>query len=50
MSAPLLQVRDLAVSFATPDGTTTGLDGVSLEVGQGEIVGLVGETGCARRA
>jgi peptide/nickel transport system ATP-binding protein len=48
MSAPLLAVRDLAVTFVTPDGTTTGLDGVSVEVRQGEIVGLVGETGCGK--
>ncbi len=48
MTGPLLAVDDLAVSFVTPDGTTTGLDGVSLEVGAGEIVGLVGETGCGK--
>jgi len=48
VSAPMLSVRDLAVSFVTPDGTTTGLDGVSLDVGEGEIVGLVGETGCGK--
>ena len=45
---PMLAVDDLAVSFVTPDGTTTGLDGVSVEVGAGEIVGLVGETGCGK--
>jgi len=48
VSAPLLAVRDLAVSFVTPDGRTTGLDGVSVDVGPGEIVGLVGETGCGK--
>jgi peptide/nickel transport system ATP-binding protein len=48
MTAPLLEVRDLAVSFVAPDGTTTGLDGVTVEIGQGEIVGLVGETGCGK--
>ena len=48
MSGPLLEVRDLAVSFVTPDGTSTGLDGVELTVGEGEIVGLVGETGCGK--
>lgn len=48
MSTPLLAVRDLAVQFVTPDGTTTGLDGVSVDVEAGEIVGLVGETGCGK--
>jgi len=48
VSAPLLRVQDLAVDFVTPDRRTTALDGVSLDVGVGEVVGLVGETGCGK--
>jgi peptide/nickel transport system ATP-binding protein len=48
LGRPLLRVRDLAVEFVTRDAVTTGLDGVSVEVHEGEIVGLVGETGCGK--
>jgi len=48
VSAPLLRVQDLAVDFVTPDRRTTALDGISLDVGVGEVVGLVGETGCGK--
>jgi peptide/nickel transport system ATP-binding protein len=48
MTEPLLRIEDLAVEFVTPDRRTTGLDGVSLEIGTGEVVGLVGETGCGK--
>jgi peptide/nickel transport system ATP-binding protein len=47
-AAPLLRIRDLAVEFLTPDRRTTALDGVSLDIGVGEVVGLVGETGCGK--
>jgi len=44
----LLEVRDLRVSFETERGTVRAVDGVFLEVEAGEIVGLVGETGCGK--
>jgi len=45
---PLLEVRDLATYFYTDEGTVKALDGVSFSIGQGEILGLVGETGCGK--
>jgi len=46
--APLLEVRDLAVSFTGFDGTARAVDGVDLTVSEGETVGLVGESGCGK--
>jgi peptide/nickel transport system ATP-binding protein len=47
-TGPLLAVDDLRVEFRTLAGRTRPLDGVSLEVGRGEVLGLVGETGCGK--
>jgi len=48
MSAPLLQVTDLVVDFATRAGNARVLDHISLEVREGEILGIVGESGCGK--
>jgi len=45
---PVLHVRDLRVHFETYKGTVQALDGVNLEILPGEILGLVGETGCGK--
>ncbi|MEM3385763.1 MAG: ABC transporter ATP-binding protein [Nitrososphaeria archaeon] len=48
MSNTILSVEDLHIIFRTYLGTVHALNGVYLEVGQGESVGLVGETGCGK--
>ena len=46
--APLLRVQDLRVSFPAQRGTVRAVDGVTLAVDAGEIVGLVGESGSGK--
>ncbi|WP_331771466.1 dipeptide/oligopeptide/nickel ABC transporter permease/ATP-binding protein (plasmid) [Embleya sp. NBC_00888] len=44
----LLSVEGLRVAYPTPDGEAAVVDTVSLTVHRGEIVGLVGESGCGK--
>ena len=44
----LICVKDLVVDFEVFEGHAKVLDGVNLEVGEREVVGLVGETGCGK--
>lgn len=44
----LLSVRDLATEYRDGDTAIRAVDGVSFEVQPGEIVGLVGESGCGK--
>lgn len=45
---PLLQVKDLKTHFHTERGQVTAVDGISFHVNEGEIVGVVGESGCGK--
>jgi len=47
-SAPLLEVENLAVTFYTPRGTVRAVRDASFEVRRGEVVGIVGESGCGK--
>ena len=42
---PLLDVQDLRVEFPTRRGTLVAVDGVSFHIDEGEVLGVVGESG-----
>ena len=44
----LLQIEDLCVNYSTRSGWVSAIDGVSMEIKQGEVLGLVGESGCGK--
>ncbi len=43
-----MRVQNVSVEFASPGGTAKILDRVNLAIGEGEIMGLVGESGCGK--
>jgi oligopeptide/dipeptide ABC transporter ATP-binding protein len=46
--APLLEVKGLSTYYFTRDGVVKAVDGVDLQIDRGEILGLVGESGCGK--
>ena len=47
-SEPLLEIKGLSVSFETDEGRVQALDAVDFEMGHGQTLGLVGESGCGK--
>ncbi|MDE2200915.1 MAG: ABC transporter ATP-binding protein [Rhodospirillales bacterium] len=48
MSEPLLDIRNLRTWFRTDEGMVQAVDGVSMSIGRGETLAVVGESGCGK--
>jgi len=48
VTTPVLEVKDLRVHFFLDEGLVRAVDGVSFEVQPGQVVGIVGESGCGK--
>ncbi len=46
--ALLMEIHDLKVSFHTEDGIVKAVNGISYPMEPGEILGVVGESGCGK--
>ncbi len=44
----LMQIKDLSVTYETRLGPVSAVDGISFDILKGEILGLVGESGCGK--
>ena len=47
-NAKVLEIKDLKISFNSPEGVVKALDGVNLDLYDRETLGIVGETGCGK--
>jgi oligopeptide/dipeptide ABC transporter ATP-binding protein len=47
-ASPILEVQNLKTYFFTEDGVVKAVDGVDFVVNRGEVLGLVGESGCGK--
>lgn len=48
INKPLLEVKNLKTYFYTEDGVVHAVDGVDFEIYPGEVLGIVGESGCGK--
>ena len=47
-TGPILQVKDLTMHYQTRQGAVKAVDGISFDLARGEVLGLVGESGCGK--
>lgn len=47
-TAPVVEIKDLTVHYETDEGIVEAVNGVSLKIQKGEVLGLVGETGAGK--